>query len=311
MGGRRREPRRNIQLFDPDGVTGSAAARGAPSVLVAAAASLQNPCVNASWSLRPAARGMLALFALTAAVWLFHIYGRTLPTAAVAAVWAALSALMFAGLMRRARIRRAAFLSAYFNAESPLERRLRGGWPMAARALLLGATLALLLAVGVLRLDQRSVWVVLVGGVPVVVLTQMLLTQALEAHVSRRYLPELAWRVTLVAVGALMVAVLMVLAFHRAYPALGTVSLERAVWHLVDQEHARSTWAQALLQMAAAKDALRLWLAQQLMPQPGTSLVQALGWLVVLAEEVLFVWSYLSLCGAVLMRTTGGETART
>jgi hypothetical protein len=49
---------------------------------------------------------------------------------------------------------------------------------------------------------------------------------------------------------------------------------------------------------------LRLWLAQQLMPQPGASLGQALGWLAVLAEEVLFVWSYLLLCSGVLLGAT-------
>jgi hypothetical protein len=251
--------------------------------------------------LHPAARDLLALFALTAAVWLFHIYGRTLPTAAVAAIWVVLTALVSAALLRRARIRRAAFLHAYVHSGSPLERRLRGGWLMAARALLIGAALALLLGVALLRRDATTDWLILLAAVPVLVTTHTLATRLLEPHVSRRYLPELAWRVTLAAAGALIVAALVVLAFYRAYPELGGVSLERAVWHLVDQERARSGAAQVLLQMAAAKDALRLWLGQQLMPQPGTSFVQALGWLTLLAEEALFVWSYLLVCSAVLM----------
>jgi hypothetical protein len=58
---------------------------------------------------------------------------------------------------------------------------------------------------------------------------------------------------------------------------------------------------QALLQAAAAKDALRLWLAQQLMPQPGASLAELLGWLLVIAEEGLFVWSYLLVCNGLLI----------
>ena len=37
------------------------------------------------------------------------------------------------------------------------------------------------------------------------------------------------------------------------------------------------------------------------MPAPGTSLAQALGWLLVLAEEALFVWSYLLTCNGVLI----------
>jgi hypothetical protein len=246
---------------------------------------------------------MLALFGLTGAVWLFHIYGRTLPTAAVAVVWALLAALLCAALFRRARIRRAAFLTAYVHAGSPLERRLRGGWPMAARALLLGAVLALLLGIALLRRDATMDWVVLLAAVPVVVLTQTLATHALAPHASRAYLPELARRITIAAVGIAVFAALVALAFHRVYPELGGVSLEQAVWHLVDQEHARSAPVQVLLQMAAAKDALRLWLAQQLMPEPGTSLAQGAGWLIVLAEEALFVWSYLVMCSAVLMAT--------
>jgi hypothetical protein len=261
--------------------------------------------------LRPAARDMLALFALTAAVWIFHIYGRTLPTAAMAAVWALLTALLTAALLRRARIRRAAFLHAYVHAGSSLERRLRGGWLMAARALLLGAVLALLLGIALLRRDAATDWLVLLAAVPVVVITHALATRALAAHVSGLYLPELAWRVTLAAAGVMIVAALVALAFYRAYPELGGVSLERAVWHLVDQERARSAATRVLLQMAAAKDALRLWLGQQLMPQPGTSLVQALGWLTLLAEEALFVWSHLLLCSAVLMGTNATGTKQT
>ena len=246
---------------------------------------------------------MLALFALTGAVWLFHIYGRTLPTAAVAVVWALLAALLGAALLGRARIRRAAFLAAYVRAGSPLERRLRGGWPMAALALLLGAVLALLLGIALLRRDAPVDWVVLLAAVPAVVLTRAVVSRALAPHASPAYLPELVRRIAIAAVGAAVVAALVALAFHRTYPELGSVSLEQAVWHLVDQEHARSAPVQVLLQMAAAKDGLRLWLAQQLMPQPGTSLAQAAGWLVVLAEEALFVWSYLLLCSAVLMAT--------
>ena len=260
--------------------------------------------------LPPVLLDMLALLALTASVWLFHVYGRLLPTSALAAVWALLTALIAAALFWRAKIRRAAFLAAYFHAESRLGRRLQGRWLMAARQAVLAAALALLLAVALIRLDEREAWVVLVGSVPVIVLVHALLRQALVPHASRAYLPELAWRLTLAAAGALMLAALVLLAFHRAYPELGPVSLDRAVWHLADQERARSDWAQNLLQMAAAKDGLRLWLAQQLMPQPGTSLAQALGWLIVLAEEAVFVWSYLLLCSAVLIGVHRNDRGR-
>lgn len=248
---------------------------------------------------------MLALFCLIGAVWLFHIYGRTLPTAAVLAVWAGFTAMLTTALLRRARVRRAAFLSAYLTSTSPIAGHLRGGFLMTARAALLGAVLAALLAIALLRRDEPATWLALLCSVPAVVAVHAIVTRVLARHVSRVYLPELAWRITLAAVGAALIAAYAAIAFRSAYPALEGVSLERAVWHLVDQEHARSTSTQVLLQMAAAKDALRLWLAQQLMPVPGSSLAQAFGWLLVFAEEAVFVWSYLLLCGAVLIRTRG------
>lgn len=252
-------------------------------------------------AIQRALRDGFVLIALAALLWALHLYGRTLPTAALAAAWAALTTVIATGMFRRARIRRRAFLAAYLRAGSPLERRLRGGWLMAARSVTLAAGLGLVLTVALLRVDGPPVWVVLVGALPLLVLTRALLGRALAAHANERYRPELVWRVSLLGVGSLMVAMLAVLAFHQPQPDLGGVSLESAVWHLVDQERARSEPAQILLQMAAAKDALRLWLAQQLMPEPGASFLQALGWLLVLAEEGLFVWSYLLLCSAVLI----------
>lgn len=256
---------------------------------------------GASHEAASALRDMLALLALTGAARLVHVYGRTLPDAAAAAVWAALAVLIATALFRRARIRRGAFLAAYVRSASPLARRLRGGWLMAARAGVLGAGLALVLAVALIRLADARAWIVLVASVPVLVLVHRVLRRALAPHVSPAYAPELAWRLTAAAVGALMLGALVALAFHRAQPELGAVSLEQAVWHFADQERARSGAAQILLQMAAAKDGLRLWLAQQLMPVPGASLVQGLGWLIVLAQEAVFVWSYLQLGSAVLI----------
>jgi hypothetical protein len=45
------------------------------------------------------------------------------------------------------------------------------------------------------------------------------------------------------------------------------------------------------------------------MPEPGESWVQALGWLIVLAEEVLFVWSYLALLSAALIAVDSRDGA--
>ncbi|MEX2497131.1 MAG: hypothetical protein WD448_13630 [Woeseia sp.] len=256
------------------------------------------------------ARNMLCLLVLTAALWLFHMYGRTLPTAALVAVWAALTAAIAAALFWRSRIRRRAFLAAYIAPASPLQRWLRGGWLLGLRQVLLGSVLALVLAVALVRLDSIGIWIVLIGLAPALVLVERLLRRSLAMHVSRSYLPELTWRLSLLMVGVVVVVLLVVLAFHQAHPDFSGVNLERAVWHLVDQEQARSPAGYTLLQMAAATEGLRLWLAQQLMPQPGASLLQLLGWLLVLAEEALFVWSYLLVCNAVLIGVSADDRAR-
>ncbi len=245
-------------------------------------------------------RELLAGFAATGAVWLVHVYGRTLPTAGVVAVWAALTLVMAAGLFWRARIRRAAFLTAYISPASPLSHLLRGGVIMASHQGALAAALAAVLTLAVIRLEDGEAWVVLVAAAPALVLTRVLVTGAFARHANRGYLPELVWRVTAALVGVLMVAALVNVAFHQSYPALRGVSLEQAVFHFTDREQARSAWVAILLKMAAAKEALRLWLAEQLMPRPGTSMLQAAGWLILLAEDAVFVWAYLLFCGSVL-----------
>src|SRR5690606_17164919 len=140
-------------------------------------------------------------------------------------------------------------------------KRLRGGWFMAARETALASALALLLLVALIRLDDPNDWLVLIAAAPVLVLLQAALRKGLAAHASAAFLPELVWRAALALTGMAMLAALVLIAFDRAYPDFGGVSLERAVWHLVDQERSRSGWAEALLQLAAAKDALRLWVA--------------------------------------------------
>jgi hypothetical protein len=242
----------------------------------------------------------LLLLAVTAGLWLFHIYARTLPTAALAFLWSMLTLLIASGLLRRARIRRRAFLSAWIAPASPLQHWLRGGWLLWLRQLPLAVLLALILLVSLVRLQGPETWYILLGAIPVLVLAEALAGRILSAHASGIYLPELCRRLALPATGAIVCVLLVSLAFHRPYPDLAEVSLERAVWHFVDREHARSDAALLLMQMAAAKDALRLWLAQQLMPDPGISLAQMIGWLLLFAEEALFCWSYLLVLTAVL-----------
>ncbi|MFU8815547.1 MAG: hypothetical protein ACNA7W_09385 [Pseudomonadales bacterium] len=258
--------------------------------------------------LRDTVRDMAGLLVATAALWVYHLYARNLPTAALIGVWAAFALVMAAGLFWRARIRRRAFLHAYVAPLSPLARWLRGGWLLALRQLLLAAVLALLLVVALIRTGTTA-WLALLASVPLLALLQVGVRRALAAHVSAGFLPELSWRISLALVGVALFVAVTVIAAHQEYPDFAAVSLERAVWHLVDQENARSDAALTLLQLAAAKDGLRLWLAQQLMPIPGAALGQLAGWLVVVAEQALFVWSYLLVCNGIVIGMNARDRA--
>ncbi len=255
----------------------------------------------------PLSGRMLVLLVLAAAAWLVHLFGRVLPDWAVALAVLGLAAPITLGLARRGRLRCMAFRALYLQPEGWLGRRFRGGVLLNLRAGLAGIALAAILFTALVRLEEAVSWAVLVVGALATAGAFAAWQRALRSEINPRYLPETAWRLTFAVVGIGMAAALIALAFYRPYPDLGEVTLERAVWHFVDQEQARSTWAQWLLQMAGAKDGLRLWLAQQLMPQPGISAGQALGWAIVLAEEALFVWSYLSYLCPVLIGSTEND----
>ena len=251
---------------------------------------------------------MLALLGLAAAAWLVHVFGRVLPTWGAALVVVGLAAPISLGLARRGRLRCAAFRAVYVRPESAVGRRLGRSALIRVRAALLGLVLALVLFSALVRLADREAWAVLVVGAPAAAGAFVLWENVLRRTFTERYLPEIAWRLTVAVVGAAMAAALVWLAFHRPYPDMSDVTLEQAVWHFVDQERARSAPAQILLQLAAVKDGLKLWIAQQLMPEPGLSAGQAVGWLIVLAEEAVFVWSYLSfLCPVVIGSTRHDE----
>src|SRR5690606_2241685 len=173
-------------------------------------------------------RDMLCLLVVTALAWGYYAYSRILPTPALVAAWGLFAALIATALLRRARIRRRAFLAVYVAAESPLQGWLRGGVPLALRSSLLAAVLALLLMVALARLDERRAWLALIAAGPVLVLVRAWLLARLANHAGPLYLPILSWRLAALLVGGGLTVLLVWLAFHQAYPGFAGVSLERA-----------------------------------------------------------------------------------
>ncbi|MCH8504245.1 MAG: hypothetical protein LAT50_07980 [Ectothiorhodospiraceae bacterium] len=229
-----------------------------------------------------------------------HITGPGAPTWALAIAWVLLTALAWYGLWSRALSRRRAFLNAYFQDHSWWRMRLRGGPLLAARQLLQAMLLTLVLLVAVVRLDDSRVWQLLLLNLPVLVLLHVLIGRLLAGHVSARFRTELVWRVVLVMNFLLLFPALVLLAMHASYPELGEGGRRQGVWIEMVRQDAASEWLLNLMQLAAAKDAVGWWLGQQLLPGLGGPVFQIGGWLIILAAEGLFLWSYLLVCAGVL-----------
>ena len=247
-------------------------------------------------------RQILALVAVVATLWLLHLYARVAPTEVLLAAWALLSLALARALVLRARLRRQGWLAMYLRPQGSLAARLRGGVLMAVVQSVIGAGLALLFLLAVMRSADTLTWMSLLSVALSLPPLSAFLQRSLRAQASDLYLDELAWRTASGALGAILLVLLTWHAFGRTYPDFAEATLEQAVWHMVGLQQSRSDMALVALQAAAAGDGLRLWLGQQLLPAPGTSLWQALGWALLLAQEALFVWSYVLVCGGVVTR---------
>lgn len=247
----------------------------------------------------------LALTATSGLLWLFHHYARVLETTVLAAISLLVTLLLLMALWWRARLQRQVLLLAHVQAASPLQRWMRGGVLMAVLRLPLAVVLAPVLLVTLVRLDDSRFWLLLILAAPALVLLRTLVHARLAAHVREPYLTLLLWRIGSAALFLVLLASVIGLSMTRDWPDFQAVTLEQAVWHMADREVARSAPLQDMLQLFAAMDGLRLWLAQQVLPAlPLDRLLLLAGWALVFAKNALFVWSYALVFHAVLMLST-------
>lgn len=243
---------------------------------------------------------MAGLLALTAALWLVYLYGRVLDTPVLILIWIVASLLLGLGLWQRAKTRRRVWLAAYVLPSSGVFRLLRGGFLMALGQGLVATVMALYLLLAVLRLEANWQWLALLCAALALPVVAAMLARVLQAQVVPALREELSLRLALNGLAGALLLYLVWRALGTQYPDFRAASLEQAVWYAVSSEQTRSPILMMLLEMAAASDALQAWLAQHLMPAPGTSVWQATVWCLVLAREALFVWSYLLLCRGAL-----------
>lgn len=246
-------------------------------------------------------RDMLWLLLPALLLVLLHLYGRVLPGPALFAAWLGLATVIAGGGFVRQRLRRRVFLDAYVREASPLQRWLRGGPLMFSWQWLLGMLLSAVLMVTLVRLSEPVEGLLLSGGLLLLAPLYALNQAWLGRHVAPGYLPEMAWRLTQGVLFGVLLVVLGVLALWREQPSLEGISLDSALWHFVDAEQARSPVLLILLQLAAALEGLRLWLAQQLIPVLEWSALAWPAWLLVLARQALVIWAWLRLGSGTLM----------
>ncbi len=222
-----------------------------------------------------------------------------LPDAGVIAICLLLAVpLAWLGFLRR-RLRRGALLTVALSPKSPWQRRLRGGAPMLLGQCLIAALLAWWLVLGLVRLDARSFWLLLIALMPLWVLLHRALQRRFAVHVNRRFLRMVTDRVAGVLLGVVLLIALLALSFHRPVPALSGLSIEGALAAYTAEVTADSAVLEIGLVVAAAVEALPQWFAQNLaVVLPGTGW-QVLTWTLVLLREWLVVWPLLLLVQAV------------
>ena len=252
-------------------------------------------------------RDMIWLLGATLVLWMVHLYARVLPDVALLAVLPVLVLVMAAGAFGRARIRRRAFLRAHAVPGSALWRRGQGGFGLFLFRLVLVLPLAVILMVGLARVEDSRTWWLAALVVVLLPVAWHATRHWLRGQIAAGYRPEACWRLVLPPVLGVLFAGFTWLTLHRDWPDFTGISLERALWHMVDAEQAHSVVLTTLLELAAAKDGFWLWLGQHLMPaleRPGLELA---GWALMLTAEALFVLAWLAWLSGVMVLVHHGH----
>ncbi|MCC5864766.1 MAG: hypothetical protein JJU31_06605 [Wenzhouxiangella sp.] len=195
----------------------------------------------------------------------------------------------------RARVRRRAFRDFYLTPDGSWHRWIRGGIVMLGTRLLIALALALLLVIGLARLEGRAFWVVLLVTALLWPLSYTACQQLVARQANLRFHRLLATRMHMAAWFAVLLLLLVALAFFEPVPDVRGLSLDEAVMRFTLGYPAQS---QALDWGLVASEALRAlphWLIQNLGQSLPSQILSWLAWALVLLREWLFAWPLLLL----------------
>lgn len=243
---------------------------------------------------------MLWLLLPLAVLAVVGLAGRTMGDGLFLSTTLAMALTMSVGLGVRSHVRRRMLLASCLEPESPWQRRLRGTLLRWLTAFVRSVPLAVILAVALARAEHHLMLTVFILSAPAFVLLWRSCMGWLASHVLASYVFDIALRFAQAIALVVLVAGLTTAALHAAYPDLSDRSLGQAILHQVRLQEAASGVLLALMQLAAAKDVVSWWLGQQLLPGLVEPVFQLAGWALVLATDVIVVWSYLVLCSSVL-----------
>ena len=195
----------------------------------------------------------------------------------------------------RARVRRQAFRDFYLTPEGTWHRWIRGGVVMLANRLIIALALALLLIIGLARVESRAFWAVLLSVALLWPISYALCLKFVALQANPRFHRLLATRMHMALWFAVLLVVLVVLAFFAPVPDVRGASLDEAMLRFTMGYPARS---QALDWGLVASEGLRAlphWLLQNLGEGLPSRLLSLLAWSLVLMREWLFAWPLLLL----------------
>ncbi len=206
-------------------------------------------------------------------------------------LWLPLAVVLF----RRARWRRAVFLSACLTDQSRWHHRLRGGAAMAVIQAAAALPLALLLLAVISQPQLPGFWWLLLLAAPLWLLVQSWFARVLHVDFNARFLPH-AVAVTAVRVsGLLLVLCWLVLSLWSPVVDVSSLTLFQAARFGAAEAVGESAILLAGAAIWHGFSYLHLWLVQALVDSVPSSLLSLSAWLLLLIQGACFIWPVLLL----------------
>jgi hypothetical protein len=236
---------------------------------------------------------MKLLFGLWLLLTALHLMSQLLLQLSDGWVWLstfALSVPVTALLFWRRRIHRRAFLDLYLNPLSCWHQWLKGGLFMLLMRGVVAYLLTLLLLIGLVRVNQITLWMFLVILVPLWVFSYNWFFTYVARHASVRFRRLVTDRVHGITHACLLVLALSIWALYEPRPDLSGVSLESAVLELTSAPDIESNTLRYGLILTGALNAVPMWLAQNFGQQLPSVVWRLIVWMFLLLRDWLFVW---------------------